>query len=406
MRASPSFSPTNLFYALALSFAVLAVAWLVLRASIVEIMPPGDPSAARLSPNAPDVVLDRAMMEFLTKRGTLSKATTAQAERAAQRAPLDARPYLFAGARDILRGQGAQAVRVLEAGRRLDGRERWIHLLLLDRYLRAGRYTDAVTEFAVLNRLVSGAQAPILAELVRMTLRPSTRDAVRRTLAHDPALESDLLIRLARSNPDPQLLWQLASPAARVAAGRPDGWGQALVETLVDRRQYLTARATWVTLFRVPPAAAGALLYNPAFQASRGSPPFAWQFASGTIGAADPRNGQLEIDYYGRDDGVLASQLLMLTPGRYRLAYGLAGGGGAGLSWTLSCAEQGAAAPFAQMPVPAATSQLRRITAEFTVPVSGCAAQWLRLTGATAEFPNPLNVTLSGLDLSRGGARQ
>ena len=401
MTTSRRVSAGSVASAVLLIAGLLWVATVAVRTAAVNILPPGDPRAAVLTPRSPDVVLNNALIRWVLAKGKLDAPTLAAVGRTAQRAPLDARPYLFFGAEDILHRDGARATEVLEAGRRLDGRNRWIRLLLLDRYLRAKRYDQAAGELAVLNRLVSGAQTPILGELARMAQDPSTRDAVRQTLARDPALEADLLGTLARLDPDPQLLLGLASPSARAMARLPNGWGQSLVQAMVDRGRFTAARATWARLFGIAPDAAAQPVYDSGFYGLAGAPPFGWQFASGTIGAADPRHGQLSVEYYGRDDGILASQLLVLSPGRYRLGYALAGGAGTGLSWTLSCADQPKAAPFVSVGLPSATAAPHRFGLDFAVPASGCTAQWLRLVGTAAEFPTAVNLTISGLALRK-----
>lgn len=383
------------------AFIVLALAvvgWLSLRTAVVEIMPPADPRAAAIAPRAADVVLDRALIEFVTRRGAISPQTATQVRDAAARTPLDARPYMFAGADAIVRNR-PDAVAVLEAGRRLDGRNRWIRLLLLDRYIRAKRYADAAGEFAVLNRLVTGAQSPILAELARMTADPATRPAIKETLRRDPLLEAQLLTTLARKSPDPQLLFGLASPAAFTLATRPDGWGTALVAGMVAQGRYAEARQVWAKLFGVGAAALSQPLYDAQLAGAPGAPPFNWSLAAGTIGAAERRAGQLAVEYYGRDNGALASQLLQLAPGAYRFGYSVAGSPGTGLAWTLTCADQPTAAPLANAAVPAGGTAVKRFQLSFTVPAAGCRAQWLRLVGNAAEFPTPVNVTISGLAL-------
>ena len=384
---------------------LLALGWLALRAAIVEIMPPMDATAATIAPRAPDVILDRALVEFVTSKGLLSPSTMAQVEQTALRAPLDARPFLFAGARHLVRGENTQTARVFEAGRRLNPRQRWLRLLLLDRYLRTGEYREAAVEFAVLNRLVSGAQTPILAELAKMAQRPETRAAVRQTLALDPVLEESLLTTLARNNTEPRVLLELASPKARSVAAKPGGWGQAMVASQVEQGRYRAARELWTRVFRIPPEAARRLLYDPGIEDSRGLPPFGWDFAGGTAGAAAPRNGQLNVDYYGRDDATLASQLLVLTPGRYAFGYTLVGSTGTGLSWTFRCADGPKSAVLGAFAFPPAGAAAKRHAVSFTVPPNGCRAQWLRLEGTAAEFPTPVNVTVSQLDLRSLGAR-
>lgn len=371
---------------------------------MVELMSPGDMRANLIAPNNPDVVLEQVMGEFITKRGVLSRSSMVRMEKAAVHAPLDARPYLFRAVDDVLHQNSKQVVATLEAGRRLDGRQRWIRLFLLDQYLRAGRYPQAAEQLSVLSRLVTAAQAPILSQFAQMSQAPETRDAVRETLRRDPVLEVNVLTALAHANPDPALLFSIASPRARAAAGQPNGWGQALIEALVQKGRFVQARKSWLTLFGIGADQARQSVYNPQFGGARGTPPFNWAFASGSIGAAIPRNGQLNVDYYGREDGPLASQLLVLQPGRYRLTYTLAGSTGVGLSWTVNCADQRNGTPLASIAVPQAASALQRFMGVLTVPSQGCSAQWLQLVGTAAEFPTAVSATISDVALQPVGS--
>lgn len=400
-------TPGGLLLAVLLLIGGLGTGWLALRAAAVEIMPPGDPRLRALAAAAPEAALDRAMIEFVTKRGDVSPSTLAEVGDAARRAPLDARPYMLFATRDLVRDPDASVTPMLEAGRRLDGRQRWTRLLLLDRYVRAGRIDDAAREFTVLARLVTSAQTPILAELARLATAPATRPAVRRALARDPGLEQSLLIALARADPDPALLYAIASPAAQAMAGVPGGWGQALVDGMVQRGRFAAARSVWQRVFGVPAAAAAEPLYDPGLRGLPGSPPFNWSVATGALGAVDLRRGELTITYYGRDSGALAEQLLVLRPGRYRLGYALVGGPAnarGALSWSIVCGGAPGRPALLDAPLPAPANAPRRYAAEFTVP-PGCAAQQLTLRGNAAEFPTEVNVTVSALSLRPAGAR-
>lgn len=395
-------TPGGALYALAILAAALAVGWLAYRTMAVRLLPAGSPKAASIAPGDPKVILDRAMIEFVTKRGALSGATMESIGSAALKAPLEARPYLFYGVRDLVRRDNSRALATLEAGRRLDPRQRWIRVLLLDRYLRAKRYREAAGEFAVLARLVGAASTPILAELARMSTDPSTRDAVRQTLATDFNLELALLTKLAQSGGDPRLIFSMASPRALAAASRPNGWGSALIDTMVKQRQFADARTVWKRIFHLSDAATSPPLYDAGLNGLPGSAPFNWSLAAGSPGAVDMRGGQLQVEYYGRDTGDLASQLMILRPGRYRLGFVLSGAptnAETSLSWSVRCAGNEQAAPLLNTILPTVANTSRRQNLVFTVPNTGCPAQWLRLSGNSGEFPSPINAMVSGITL-------
>ncbi|WP_242097933.1 hypothetical protein [Sphingomonas sp. CROZ-RG-20F-R02-07] len=398
MRTRTRIGLRGLASAIVLALAGVLLGYLCFRSAIVEALPSNAPVLAQLAPHDPGVVLDNAATALVQRHGILDPATLAAVRRAALAAPLDARAFLVLGHQQLLDRRPDRAVTTLEAGQRLDPRDRVIHLLLLDRYLRTGRYADAAAQFSVSARL-GEAGGPIAAAMAQMSLAPETRDAVRRTLGTDPALERAVLVALARSNAAPATLFALASPTARREAGGTEGWGPALIDRLVAQGHYAEARAVWQKVYGLSDAQVAAPLFDPGFAELPGSPPFNWALTAGMVGAADIRNGTLAIDYYGRDSGELASQLLVLPPGAWRFEFTVEGSktaAGPSLSWSLQCASGNKAEMMNALV--AATGMRHREAANFTVP-AGCAAQRLALSGNAGEFPTPMNVTIRDLVL-------
>lgn len=395
-------SPRGIVTAAVLAIAGALLAMLCLRVAIVEALPSDAPAIASFAPHDPGAVLDKAATALVAQHGILAPATLAAVRRAAGAAPLDARAFLVFGHQQLLDGKHLQAVATLEAGQRLDPRNRVIHLLLLDRYLRDRRYADAATQFSVSARLVGAADSAIAGAMAQMSLAPDTRDAVRRTLSTDPRLEEQVLVALAKSNAAPTTIFALASPTALRKAGDAESWGPALVDRLVAQGRYVEARGIWQRIYRLPDAAVATPLFDAGLRKLPGTSPFNWTLTASGLGAADIRNGTLAIDYYGRDSGALAAQLLVLKPGAYSFAFSVEGSkvaAGPSLAWTLHCATpKGDDGPELMNAVVSATGTPHRDTANFTVP-AGCAAQRLVLVGNAGEFPTPMNVTLRDLAL-------
>jgi hypothetical protein len=387
-----------------LMVAGVSVGWLSFQAVMVRTLPAMSPTIARFAPGYPDAVLAKTAALLVKQHGMLDAATLNAVRRAAAGAPLDARAYLILGHQQLLDGTPDRAVATLEAGQRLDPRQRLIHLLLLDRYLRTARYADAATQFSVLARILGATQAPIATAMAKMTMAPETRDAVRHTLSTDPVLERGVLTALAKTDTAPDTIFALASPAGRADARAQESWGPVLVNRLVERGQYPVARSVWQRIYGVAPAQAAAPITNAGFRETAASPPFDWTLTASGLGAADIRNGSLVVDYYGRDSGDLARQLLVLQPGRYRFAFTVDPGktdGAAKLYWSLAC---GSTAPNDRSQLMnvavTATAKPHRVAAEIVVP-AGCPAQTLTLRGEAGDFPSPLGVTLRDLGLRR-----
>ena len=389
-----------------LALAGVALGVLCFREAAVRALSPTTPVVTRIAARHPDVVLRKAKLDLVEKNGILDTATLDATRRAATQAPLDARPFLILGHQQLLDRQPTRAVRTLEMAQRLDPRERLTHLLLLDRYLRTARYSDAAAQFSILARLMGQGLGPIATAVAEMTRIPETRDAVRQTLRSDPALEDTVLTTLARSETPPAEIFALASPTARRNAGRANSWGPVLVTRLIDQGHYDTARRAWQRIYGLSDAQVAAPLFNADLQIIAASPPFDWTLVASSIGAADLRNGTLAIDYYGRDSGMLVGQLLTLQPGTYRFGFNVEGskpGAGSTLYWSVRCVT-GDKAELMRVAV-AGTGQSRRIAGGFTVS-AGCPAQQLALMGDAGEFPATLNVTLRDLDLRAVAGRQ
>jgi hypothetical protein len=112
-----------------------------------------------------------------------------------------------------------------------------------------------------------------------------------------------------------------------------------LLHGLVDGGQYSRARAIWATVGGAGSRSAG-LIYDAAFDDPKAPPPFNWALTSSTVGLAERQHGQrLHAIFYGSEDGVLASELLLLPPGSYHLQFRL--GPSAlhpdAVSWSLRC---------------------------------------------------------------------
>ena len=186
-------------------------------------------------------------------------------------------------------------------------------------------------------------------------------------------------------------------------SGRSGGdakvWQSSLLEAMVAAGQFNEARAAWTRFTAIPGSRDG--LFDPEFKAG-GPPPFGWMLASGPSGIAEPQDdGRLHILYYGRDDLALASQLMTLRPGRYRLSMDvqMAPPPSKSLSWTVRC--QPGSIPIATILMDRSAS----LGVSFNIPAAGCPAQLLELAGDAPEFPERAEATIGRLRLQRDGGR-
>jgi hypothetical protein len=373
----------------------------------VEALVRRHPSAtAQMAPGDPRVVFGLAMLEFRQNGGAVSPHTAALVRDAALRAPLAEEPFLFGAVAAFLRKDNGQAEAMLVEARNRSPRARTPHLLLLDRYLRTGRVQQAAAEIAVLSRLLPEASLVLVEQLAQFAKEPVSRRALGRLLVSDPGMRSALLTHMAADSKNADLVMQLAaeSAAPRVSPG-PEPWQEKLISALVGSGDVRRAYALWRTFAGMKADNGIKAVYDGRFEGLQGLAPFNWSLSSSSAGVAEKgRTPGMQVEYYGRENTVLASQLLILPPGRYRLdfrAEGQAKGEGSRVSWRLECAES--KAQIAEIPLTGIGYAPKVVTGAFTVPPNNCSAQWLRLAGVSAEFPSAQSVTITDVQIT--GAR-
>jgi len=200
---------------------------------------------------------------------------------------------------------------------------------------------------------------------------------------------------LAADAHNSEAILALADPVHRNAGSH---WLPILLAALVRDGEFGKARSIWANVARVPNP--NHLVFDSRFSNDKPPPPFNWDLTSSTVGLAERQSGgRLHVIFYGQDDGALATQLLLLRPGRYRLGMQVSGAGpeARSLQWSLTCA--GAQAPFAA----AALDALAARPLIFDVP-AGCSAQRLSLNGSAADMPQQVDVVISSLSLTRVAA--
>jgi len=284
------------------------------------------------------------------------------------------------------RGEDGRAAALMRLAERRSLRQPVVEAWLFDRAVAAGDIAGALGRADVLLR----TSAPDLRERVRTTLIGVASDAkaaplLVRQLAGDPPWRAQFL---AAFFADPASLQ--AAPvliAAMAATDRPltDSERNAYLTALVARGLFDTAYGAWVDSFAggdVP------YLYNGGFEAPASGSPFDWTLADARIAevaitaSPPPATGNaLRVEFADRRVAAsLASELLVLPPGDYRLSAKAKAErlvNDRGLWWRVSCAD-GDRAVLAETDRIVGTLDWRPLEARFTIPES-CHAEWLRL---------------------------
>lgn len=176
----------------------------------------------------------------------------------------------------------------------------------------------------------------------------------------------------------------------------------ALVAELIAEERFTQALAVQDTFH--PLSAKSALVRDPGFADPKSRYPFGWSFEQkGDIGAERSQfAGRAVLSYQSLPGGVgpVGTQLLMLSPGPYRLTVRTANAPTDPTAlplWTITCAgEEGA--QIALLDQPALRDS--EAGADFTV-TSGCPAQWLVLILRESDLPAGQTGAISSVSIAR-----
>ena len=376
--------------------AILIVAALasfqVVRAAAVADRDARPGLAAALWPAHPAVLTDRALLVIAAaaaRRQPVPPETRDDLLRIAARAPLSPDPFLIEGAIAETEGRSEAAERLLLAARNRDPRSRATRYLLAERFFRTGRVTDALIEMQALASIQQGSGKSLGPALAAYARTPGAVPQLKAFLRKYPRVEAAVLSALAADAANVDLILALAN----VDEPDPD-WRGPLIVSLARSGQYARAHALWV---RLTGGRATDGLFNASFQKLAPPPPFNWAFPETREGMAEPDGqGGLQILYYGRADALLARQLLLLRPGRYRLTMTIDGtrGEAGSVGWLIRCASEKQS--LARLPLRDGEAAVT-----FVIP-AGCDAQWLELHGAAGDLPATSELTIRDLALTRG----
>ena len=383
---------------LAAIFIALLLAVQVVRNAAVEALAPLHPDrAARLWAGHPAVEIGLGLAEIgrsSRERRPADQTAFAMIDRAATQSPLSPQPFLVRGVQAQTQGNAAAATRAFLAAQWRDPRSLPAAYFLANGYLQQGDSLHGLEQTGILARLSPGgsaAVAPFVASYARdraswpqiralFRAQEELEDGVLTALAHDPA-STDAVLALADSE-----------------HRKPDSpWVGVLLAKLIDSGDYARARSIWASIGSV--GGATGLVFDTGFSKPLPSPPFNWTLGSSNIGLAERQpGGRLHVIFYGNVDGVLASQLVLLPPGTYRLQLELTGAPqhAESMRWSVRCNRS--SEPLGMVTV----DQAARAPWTFQVPAN-CPAQWLELSGRSGDIAQQAEVTIANFSLTRAG---
>lgn len=393
----------NSLRAIGVVLLAMATAVLVVRSGFVAAYGETAPTrAAAVWPDHPLVQLKIGLDEIGIAAAKGQGATPDQVvrlQRASLSAPLRPEPFLVRGVDASQSGDRALAERAFAAAIRRDPRSIPSHYFMADHQLRGGNSEAGLREIGILSRLVPSAQG-VATMLATYAKTPGAAAQVKAMLRKHPELEPNILTSLASDPRNAELVLYLSNGAVGEPAAIAN-WQGTLISGLVASGDFVRAHRLWIRMANID--GAPGLLFNPTFADLTAPAPFNWTLSSSAIGVAEPQNEGLHLLYYGRENMVLASQTLRLDLGRYALSLRtkVAEGDAGALAWTLTCLPGGQSIMTANLGRAAKTPSAAHT---FSVP-AGCGAQQLDLRGIAPDFPETVDVSLTGLAITRGAAR-
>ncbi|HYC94551.1 MAG TPA: hypothetical protein VEB39_02505, partial [Sphingomicrobium sp.] len=318
--------------------AAILLAFIVVRVAAVQAFAARNiGKAAAIWPGHPTVLLESGLAEVgeMAAAGRpVDKALVNRLVSASAKAPLAPEPFLVRGVEADLAGDQPLALRAFLAARQRNPRAIAPRYFLADHYLKAGRTGPGLTEISALARLVPQSLPKVAPFLAAYAKTPSAAPQVKAMLEAHPQLELALLNELAGDADNSGLVLDLWSGRGGEEA-KP--WQGRLLNGLIEAGRFYEARTAWARFTGI--SAERDRIFDTEFSA-QALPPFGWKLASGPSGIAEPQGGgRLHALFYGRDDLVLASQLLILAPGRYQLSMEVKAGSPPpkSLAWTMRC---------------------------------------------------------------------
>ncbi|HEX4695438.1 hypothetical protein [Sphingomonas sp.] len=270
-------------------------------------------------------------------------------------------------------------------------------LWLIQRSVERGDVAGALHDFDVALR-TSAAAPPILFPVLADATSDVTLIGPIAQMLDQPSDWRLMFLNFALAHGDARSIGETVVRMRDHAFVKANGLDRVLIARLVELRSFAFAgrvRDAFSEGTRSP------LIADGGFADPSAGYPFGWQLTDrGDVGAERAfAGGQTVLSYRAEPGrgGQVAAQLLLLAPGRYRLATRTASASDTRPYWTLTCGEQRSAA-LIRLDLP--TQDRATSEANLTIP-SGCAGQWLTLTLQPGGAAGGQTGTVASVSISR-----
>lgn len=381
--------------------AALVVASQVIRNSAVDALAQLHPdTAAQFWANHPSVETALAFVRIgkaARDRKGVDARSFAMIDDAAAKSPLSSEPFLVRGVQANMAGDRATATHAFAAAQWRDPRSLPAAYFLADSYFRSGHVLEGLEQTTILARLSPAGAAAVAPFVAVYASNPANWPQMRALFHSQREFEDQVLMVLARDAKNTNAIFALADPAHQ----KPNSpWLPILLQSLVSSGDYARARSIWSSTGGGN--AGDQLIYDSTFSNPGPPPPFNWTLGSSPLGLAERQSGKrLHVIFYGNNDGVLASEMLTLPKGEYRMQMQIAGSPvhPETLRWSIRCDK--AQDPIGIIGISDAASH----GWTFQVPAN-CPAQWLELSGRSGDISQQSEAVITGLALIPIGANE
>jgi hypothetical protein len=340
----------------------------------------------RLAPWEP-VALDELAERQLTSSGEELSSVEDLARRALRSDPLDSRALSTLGFVAERKGDLARAEALMSLAAARSWRNPAPHVWLFAQAIRGGKFEEALAQSDGLLRVYPKYEETLFPVLTVFGTDPEALAALEGALAANPPWRRAFLARAIVNGANDRLMTQLYQSLIHSRQPPTADEMKPYLDRLILVGRFEEAYQDWRA--RSSPAeTAGRYPYNGNFEAPLDGLPFNWVFES--IAGAEiqvteaPDRGNshaLRVQFSGaRARFGRVGQLLMLAPGSYDLELAVKSSSlrtERGPVWQISCAESRVL--LAETKPVTGTTPWTDLKIKFSVPSSGCNAQWLQL---------------------------
>jgi hypothetical protein len=380
-----------------IAIALLLAGQVIRNAAVSALARLHPATAAKLWAGHPAVEISVALSQIgadAREHRPIGGETFAMIDDAAVKSPLAPEPFLVEGVRAQTGGDRRAESRAFRAAQWRDPRSVPAAYFLAQYYFRTGRALEGLEETTLLARLLPGAAKAVAPFVAAYAQTPGNWPQIRTLFRSQAGLEDQVLAVLSRDPRNTEAIVALADASHR-SPGSP--WLATLLQSLVASGDYGRAHAIWTSIGQGSDQ--GQLIFDSSFSSPGPPPPFNWSLTTSAVGLAERQPGKrLHAIFYGNDDGVLASELLMLPAGTYHLQMQRVGVPvhPEALNWSIRCDKAEDLLANADM------NQVVARGLTFQVPAN-CPAQWLVLSGCSGDIAQQAEITVTALSLVKVG---